>query len=82
MPNPPGTPLVLDATQHLGRASGGGSGAQLYKVAGDNATYVVKLKGTNQGIRVLFNEYVSGRIGEIMGVPFGLHALVRVTEAL
>lgn len=78
----PGNALELNASQHLGRAPGGGSGAQLYKVAEDDQIYVVKLKGTAQGIRVLFNEYVSGRIGEMIGVPFGDHALITVPDAL
>lgn len=82
MARPAGNPLTHNATQHLGRAPGGGSGAQLYKVAEDDCIYVVKLKGSAQGIRILFNEYVSGRIGEIIGVPFGPHAIVVVPEAL
>jgi hypothetical protein len=66
----------------MGRAPGGGSGAQLYRVAENNDTYVVKLKGSQQGIRVLVNEYVAGRIGEIMGVPFGQHVLIEIPDSL
>lgn len=72
----------MTAIQHLGRAPGGASGAQIYKVAECEELFVVKLKGTAQGIRVLYNEYVSGRIGEFLEVPFGEHALVDVPEAL
>jgi hypothetical protein len=78
----PGHPLLLTASQHLGRAPGGGSGAQLYQTTKELQTHVVKLQGTQQGIRVLFNEYVAGRIGEMIGVPFGQHALVQVPEPL
>jgi hypothetical protein len=66
----------------MGAAPGGSSGAQLYAVTENSSTYVVKLKGNNQTTRVLFNEYVCGRIGELMGVPFGEHALLRVDSGL
>ena|SRR3984893_4306726 len=82
MPRPPGTVLRLTAKEHLGPAPGGGSGAQLYKVMEEECTHVVKFKGTNQGIRILFNEYVSGRLGELIGVPFGDHALIDVSDFL
>lgn len=72
----------MTATQHLGPMRDGGSGAQLYKVAECEDEFVVKLKGTKQGIRVLYNEYVAGRIGELIGVPFGEHVLVQVSDAL
>lgn len=79
---PPGNTPILHASKHLGRAPGGGSGAQLYQVAENDNIYLIKLKGNNQGIRVLFNEYVSGRLGELMGVPFGEHVLVEVSDAV
>jgi hypothetical protein len=63
-------------------APGGGSGAQIYEVTENASQYIVKFKGNNQGVRVLFNEYVSGRIGEFIGVPFGDHALIEVSDAL
>ena len=78
----PGNTLIYHATKHIGRAPGGGSGAQLYEVAENDNTYVVKLKGTQQGIRILFNEYVSGRLGELIGVPFGEHVQVEVLDSL
>lgn len=82
-PRPPGDPLHVRAKKHLGAAPGGGSRAQRYEVIENGKTYVVKLKGNpGQGIRVLFNEYVSGRLGELIGVPFGEHALVSVPDAL
>ena len=77
-----GNALIYHATKHIGRAPGGGSGAQLYEVAENDNTYVVKLKGTQQGIRNLFNEYVSGRLGELIGVPFGEHVQVEVLDCL
>src|SRR5258708_5514404 len=82
MPRPAGVPLQLTAKEHLGEAPGGSSGAQLYRVVENADTYVVKFKGSAQGIRILFNEYVSGRLGELIDVPFGDHALVEVRDSL
>ena len=82
MPRPAGDPLRLTAKRHVSAAPGGGSGAQIYEVSEDVSEYIVKFKGNNQGVRVLFNEYVSGRIGELIGVPFGDHALIEVSDAL
>jgi hypothetical protein len=79
--NLPGQPLRLNATVHLGLA-GGGSSAQRYNVSEQPEAFVVKLKGNPQGTRVLFNEYLSGRLGELIGAPFGVHALVQVAEQL
>jgi hypothetical protein len=78
----PGQRLSLTANKHVGAAPGGGSGAQLYGVSENANTYVVKLKGNNQTTRVLFNEYVCGRVGELLGVPFGEHALLTVDASL
>jgi hypothetical protein len=78
----PGDVLHLHAKTHLGRVQGGGSAAQLYKVNEDDRIYVIKLKGNGQGLRVLFNEYVGGRLGELIGVPFGEHALITVDAGL
>jgi len=79
---PSGKLTVYKAALHLGAVRQGGSGAQLYKVNDRNETYIVKLKGNSQGIRVLYNEYVSGRLGEVIGVPFGEHVLVEVDALL
>jgi hypothetical protein len=78
----PGNGLCLTANKHVGAAPGGGSGAQLYGVVENQSTYVVKLKGNNQTTRVLCNEYLCGRVGELLGVPFGEHALVNVDTGL
>lgn len=78
----PGNGLSLTANRHIGPLPGGGSGGQLYEVAENSSAYAVKLKGNAQTTRVLFNEYVCGRIGELLGVPFGEHALIQVTAAL
>jgi len=81
MPRPPGDPILINATIHLGKAPGGGSSAQFYK-ADDGKLYLVKLKGNGQGIRVLANEYICGRLGELIGVPCGEHLLINVGDAL
>lgn len=79
---PPGQPRVLHATTHIGAEPGGASGVQRYAVAENGDLYCVKLKGNRQGLRALPNEYVSGRIAEILGIPVGETALVTVPEAL
>src|SRR5437879_1149242 len=78
----PGHALNLTANRHIGPLPNGGSGGQLYEVAQNSDTYAVKLKGNGQTTRVLFNEYVCGRIGELLGVPFGEHGLIQVDAAL
>jgi HipA-like kinase len=82
MPRPAGDPLRLTAKRHVSAAPGGGSGAQVYEVIEDPNLYIVKFRGNNQGVRVVFNEYVSGRIGEFIGAPFGDHALIEVSDGL
>lgn len=77
----PGNGSSLAAKKHIGAAPVGGSGALIYE-AEDGRPYVVKLKGNNQSTRVLFNEYVCGRLGELIGVPFGEHMLVTVDTNL
>lgn len=79
---PPGQPLLLNARTHLGAEPSGGSGVQRYEVAENGYTYCVKLKGNLQGIRVLFNDYLSGRIGEVLGIPVAETALILVPDLL
>lgn len=78
----PGQPRVLHATTHLGPEPGGASGVQRYEVTENGNVYCVKLKGNRQGLRALPNEYVSGRIGELLGVPLAETALVVVPDVL
>lgn len=79
---PLGAPLRLTGSIHLGREPGGGSGVQRYRVNEDQRVYCVKLKGNRQGIRVLFNDFVCSRIGELIGVPLGEPALITISEHL
>jgi hypothetical protein len=79
---PIGAPRQLIASVHIGPEPGGGSGVQRYEVAGNDGLYCVKLQGNRQGLRVLFNDFVSSRFGELIGVPLGEPALVSVSAPL
>ncbi len=59
--------------------NGGGSRAQLVQ-ADDGNQYVIKLIGNDQGTRILANEYVVGKLAELLGAPSPPVAIVSVDE--
>jgi hypothetical protein len=80
---PAGQAVTLNAKEHLPSDHlGGGSSTQLYTVTENDNTYCVKFKGNPQGTRILFNEYLCGRIGEFLQLPMSEAVMVNVGDAL
>jgi hypothetical protein len=76
---PPEVPI--DAVEWKEPAPDGGSQAQIFRLA-DGRTVLVKFAENNQGARVLFNEFVSCRLAEKLGLPINRSVLVRVEAAV
>ena len=77
----------LSAVQHISRLRGG-SQSQLLR-ASDQQCYVTKFQNNPQHIRVLANEMLATRLGELLGLPMPRAAVIDVcpwliehTEAL
>ncbi len=79
MPMPPEAPI--DAVEWKEPAPDGGSQAQIFRLA-DGRTALVKFAENNQGPRVLFNEFVSCRLAEKLGLPINQSVLVRVEATM
>jgi hypothetical protein len=73
-------PNELRALEHCRRMRGGAQ-AHLMRCSDENY-YVVKFPNNPQGIRILANDLLGGRLAARMGLPVASAAVVRVDEAL
>lgn len=69
--------LRLNAVALVGRPLGGSQSAAV--VADDGRSYVVKHPANPQGRRVLANELLASLIGQALGVPVAVPAIVRLS---
>jgi hypothetical protein len=67
----------IDVVEWKEPAPDGGSQAQIFRLADDRIA-VVKFVENQQGPRVLFNEFVSCRLAEKLGLPINRAVMVRV----
>lgn len=74
-------PVSLKALAHVRSMNGGGSKAQLLQ-ASDGHLYVTKLVGNPQGTRILANEYVTGRLAELLNVPCPRVTTIEVDQTM
>jgi hypothetical protein len=61
--------------------NGGGSRAQLFE-ASDGKQYVTKFIGNPQGTRILANEFIVGRIANLIGVPCPVPRAIQVEQEM
>jgi hypothetical protein len=71
----------LEAKAYIRSMNGGGSRAQLFE-ANDGKQYVTKLIGNGQGTRILANEFVVGKLGELIGAPCPVPRIIKVDQAM
>jgi hypothetical protein len=71
---------VVSAVEHI-RPMRGGSQPHLIRCS-DGHYYVVKFANNPQGIRVLTNEYLTGRVAKLLGLPCPEIRVVEVKEEL
>jgi hypothetical protein len=76
---PPEQPI--DAVEWKEPAPEGGSQAQIFRLA-DGRTALVKFAENDQGPLVLFNEFVSCRLAQRLGLPINHSVLVQVDAAV
>jgi HipA-like kinase len=76
----PGTTVAIEAVQHVKRMRGG---AQSHLMrASDGHYYVVKFQNNPQHLRVLANELLATRLGELLGLPVPQVEVVNVDSWL
>jgi HipA-like kinase len=81
----PGVPALpgasqLEAIQHVRRLRGG-SQAQLMR-ASDRQYWVVKLRGNAQHDRILANEFLASRLGQLLGLPIPEVEIIELSDWL
>lgn len=70
---------MLKAVKYFGEVGIGVTAPQLFR-ADDRKIYVVKLQSNQIGSKVLANEFIAAKIGEIMGLCFPLSDVIEITE--
>lgn len=70
---------MLIATKYFGKVGIGVTSPQLFR-ADDKQFYVVKLQSNPLGPKVLVNEFLAAKFGQIMGLCFPPHRLIKITE--
>ena len=68
------------ATQHV-RKMRGGAQAHLLR-ASDNHFYVTKFQNNPQAVRILANEYLATKLGQVLGLPMPEVRIIEVSEWL
>lgn len=74
------SPIVVTAVEHI-RPMRGGSQPHLMRCS-DGHYYVVKFQNNPQGTRILVNEYITGKLARLLGLPCPDICLVDVREDL
>ena len=77
----PTKPAPLQAVQHI-RKMRGGSQAHLIR-ASDKNLYIVKFQNNPQHVRVLANEYLGTKVGQLLHLPMPearIHGIIRVAH--
>lgn len=72
---------MLTALEYLGSVGIGVTSPQLFR-AHDGKVYVVKLQNNRMGTKVLVNEYVAWRFGQLMELCFPPSDLIQIDEKL
>ncbi|MDT8903699.1 HipA family kinase [Anaeroselena agilis] len=72
---------MLIALEHLGATRRGVTSPQLFR-ADDGRVYVVKLQNNRLGPKVLANELIAARLGEVMGLCFPPGGMIKLEEGL
>lgn len=70
---------MLIATKHFGNVGVGVTSPQLFR-ANDRHFYVVKLQNNLLGSKVLVNEFIAAKLGEIMGLCFPTSNIIQILE--
>jgi hypothetical protein len=73
-------PAPLQAAQHI-RKMRGGSQAHLIR-ASDNNLYITKFQNNPQHVRVLVNEYLGNKLGQLLHLPMPEVRIMEVSELL
>jgi hypothetical protein len=72
---------MLVATDYLGPVGLGATLPQLFR-ANDGKTYVVKLQNNRMGPRILANELLATKFGELLGLCFPSGGIIKLDERL
>ncbi len=70
---------MLIATKYFGNVGSGVTVPQLFR-ANDRRFYVVKLQSNRLGLKILVNEFLAARFGQIMGLCFPPHNIIAIPE--
>jgi hypothetical protein len=70
---------MLIAMKYFGNVGVGVTSPQLFR-ANDRHFYVVKLQNNLLGSKVLVNEFIAAKLGEIMGLCFPTSNIIQITE--
>jgi hypothetical protein len=72
---------VLTAIEHVGAVGVGATSPQYFR-ASDNKLYIVKLQSNKLGPKVLANEYLAVRLGQLIGLCFPPGGIIGIGEEL
>jgi hypothetical protein len=70
---------MVIATKYFGNVGSGVTAPQLFR-ANDRRFYVVKLQSNRLGLKILVNEFLAAKFGQIMGLCFPPHNIIEITE--
>lgn len=70
---------MLTASVHMGRVGLGATTPQLFR-ASDGKVYVVKLQNNRMGPKVLANELLGSKMGEMLGLCFPRGGVIKIEE--
>ena len=72
--------MAQQAVEHVRRLRGG---AQSHLMRGEDGDYyVVKFQNNPQGIRILANELLAGKLAEALGLPVARPEVIEVSDWL
>lgn len=70
---------MLIASEYIGSVGVGVTGPQFFRAA-DDKVYVVKLQNNRLGPKVLVNEFIAAKLGEMMGLCFPPSDIIEINE--
>jgi hypothetical protein len=70
---------ILIAVKYMGAVGLGATAPQVFR-ANDDQVYIVKLQNNKMGRKVLVNEFLASRIGQLMGLCFPPSGIIRLDE--
>lgn len=70
---------MLIATKYFGNVGAGVTSPQLFR-ADDRRFYVVKLQSNRLGPKILVNEFLAAKFGQIMNLCFPPHNIINITK--